>query len=420
MNKISDGEERNEDLNEDLQVKEQKLKLDESEKLLDEEDSDDHWSHLGLKTRQGDQFTFIDENVESDTESLEGDKELAPAAKSENDKDQDFLEESGDSHFSAEGTELESFETAQVEEAEFIEDDRIISVVESLLFSTDRPMSISHIKQAFKGTTATSPQIRRALDHLAVEYAGAQRGISIEEINSGFQLRTKSDNMPYLRQLVKTRPFKLSGPALEVMAITAYKQPVTKSDIDEIRGVESGHLLRGLMEKGLVHFAGKSELPGKPMLYETTRKFLEIFGLRNIRELPSLAEIDELIPEGIGEAEDAGDKEKRLEDITGDLSRDAGMTYSEGEHELLKISTELETISTSTSFFEEEKNRAKAKRDQERAQDIRDALTMNESVEAKDVKWLERYEKSLLATEEEQKALETEVDAAFDQFFDTH
>lgn len=347
-------------------------------------------------------------------------------------------EEEG-SQFSAEGTELEAFESAAVEDAEFIEDDRIISIVESLLFSTDKPISMAQMRQVFKGTTVTSKQIRWAIDQLAVEFAGVRRGITIEEINSGFQVRTKIDNLPYLRRMVKTRPFKLSGPALEVMAIVAYKQPVTKGGIDEIRGVESGHLLRGLMERSLVNFAGKSELPGKPMLYATTRKFLETFGLRNIRELPSLSEIDELIPEGIGEMSDFDKKNERLEDITGDLSREAGFTYSEGEEELLKISSELEDITTSSNFFEEEKLRAKEKRDKERAQDIRDSIMLGDTVEAKDRKWLERYEKSLEEAkvasevlspneeassanspkEEDPSPIELEIETAFDTFFDT-
>lgn len=115
----------------------------------------------------------------------------------------------------------------------------------------------------------------------------------LEEVAGGFQIRTKPDNQKYLQRTVKGRPFRLSGPALEVLAIVAYKQPCTKAMVDEIRGVESGHLMRGLLDRGLMHFAGKSELPGRPMFYETTRKFLEIFSLRNINELPSLNEIDQ-------------------------------------------------------------------------------------------------------------------------------
>lgn len=315
-------------------------------------------------------------------------------------------------------TELNSFAAAEVEDIESLSEDRILSILESLLFSTDKPLSMSHFKQVFKGTSVTPAQIRKALDQMSIQLAGAQRGVTLEEVNSAFQLRTKLDNISYLQQQVKAKPFKLSGPALEVMAIVAYQQPLTKAQIDEIRGVESGHLLRGLMEKNLVQFEGKSELPGKPMLYSSTRKFLEIFGLRNIRELPSLSEIDDLIPEGIGEwdQEDSEPKEAHLSDITGSWSKEVGTTYSEGEEELLKISDELETITTSSQFFEEEKNRQKIQKDKERAQNIKEALMMNEAVDPKDQKWLERYERNQLTSH--QTTLEEEVEAAFNKHFE--
>ncbi|NJL24899.1 MAG: SMC-Scp complex subunit ScpB [Calothrix sp. SM1_5_4] len=277
------------------------------------------------------------------------------------------------------GTELESFESAQIEDVEVLAPEQIRSVVESVLFATDKPISIAVIKQSFKGTQVKSKDIREALTELANEYMQLHRGFSLEEIAGGFQLRTKPENMKYLRQTVKARPFKLSGPALEVLSIVAYKQPVTKAQIDEIRGVESGHLLRALMEKHLLNFGERSDLPGKPMYYETTKKFLEIFGLRNISELPSLAEIDQLIPEGIGEVED----KETLSDLTGQLSQAVGSTYSEAEDELIKITDELTHITTSSEFFEQEKVRMREQRDKERAQDIREALAVGEPVEKK-------------------------------------
>ena len=261
------------------------------------------------------------------------------------------------------------------------------------MFSSEKPVSLGTFKQIFKGTNIKSTDIKRALDGLASEYASSKRGVSIEEINGGYQLRTKSDNAEYLRRLSKTRPFKLSGPALEVLSIIAYKQPCVKSELDEIRGVESGHLLRALMERGLCSFAGKSELPGKPMMYQTTRKFLEIFGLRNLRELPTLSEIDELIPEGIGDEEP--EQKQKLSDITGDLSNEITGNYSEGEEDLLKITDQLQQINTSSDFFEQEKIRQREKREFERAQDIREALTVGEAVDSKDQKWLARYEAKL-------------------------
>jgi segregation and condensation protein B len=150
----------------------------------------------------------------------------------------------------------------------------------------------------------------------------------------------------------------------------------------------------------MVCFNGKSELPGKPMYYGTTKKFLEIFGLRNLRELPSLSEIDELIPEGIGDIEE---KKETLSDITENMSEQVTSSYSEGEEELTKITDTLSEIDTSSEFFEVEKKRQKEKREAERARDIRDALALGEEVEDKDKRWLERYETRLA---EEQAAEE--------------
>lgn len=314
---------------------------------------------------------------------------------------------SGESNANLEGTELDAFEAADIEDVDVLTEEQIRSVVESVLFATDKPISIAVIKQAFKGTQVRAKDIREALTSLQTEYNDSARGFTLDEIAGGFQLRTKPDNMKYLRQSVKARPFKVSGPALETLSIVAYKQPVTKAQIDEIRGVESGHLLRALMEKNLLTFGERSELPGKPMYYETTRKFLEIFGLRNLQELPSLHEIDQLIPEGIGEVED----KETLSDLTEGLSQEVGSTYSEGEDELLKITDELSQISTSSEFFEKEKQRMRDKRDEERAQNIREALTVGEQVDEKDVKWLERYEKGQL----EQAQAEKEVQFVTDE-----
>ncbi len=279
------------------------------------------------------------------------------------------------------------------EPLEFIEADQLQSIIESLLFSSDRPVSTATIKQIFKNTNVRNKDIARALDFIAASYADATRGVTLEEINGGYQLRTKVDNAEYLKRLNKTRPFRLSGPALEVLSIVAYKQPIVKFAVDEIRGVESGHLLRALMERGLVNFAGKSDLPGRPMQYGTTRKFLEIFGLRNLKELPTLSEIDQLIPEGIGELEE--ENKMTLSDITDTMAESVKGSYSDGEDELLKISDQLAKIDSSSEFFEKEKIRQREQRDRERAQNIQEAMTVGEAVDEKDIKWLRRYEAQL-------------------------
>ena len=292
-----------------------------------------------------------------------------------------------------EGTTAEAATEGIDEQIEFVEEDRLVSIVESYLFSTDKPVSVATIKQIFKGTNIRSKDITRALERLASEYASATRGVTLEEVHGGYQLRTKVDNSEFLRRLTKVRPFRLSGPALEVMAIVAYKQPITKHEIDEIRGVESGHLLRALMERGLLSFGGKSELPGKPMTYVSTRKFLEIFGLRNLKELPTLSEVDELLPEGIG-AEEVEEKET-LSDLTDRMSTELTASYSEGEDELEKINEQLKSVDTTTEFFEQEKQREKERKERERAQDIRERLVLGDPVDPKDQRWLDRYETKL-------------------------
>ncbi len=296
-----------------------------------------------------------------------------------------------------EGSELESFEAAEIAEVEFIEEEQAESIIESILFASDRPVSLLSIREVFKGTNITKDKAKRILTNLAVEYASGRRGITLEEITGDYQVRTKIDNMNFLKRTLKTRAFKLSGPALETLAIVAYKQPVIKSEIDQIRGVESGHLLRALMEKGLCNFEGKAEnLPGRPMQYGTTRRFLEIFGLRNIKELPTLSQIDELLPEGIGEDED--DQKPTLATVTDSMSEQVkSVSYSQGEEELGDIENELQAITTSSDFFEQEKVRQKQKRDAEKAQDIRDAMTVGEEVAKKDINWLKKYDESLLA-----------------------
>jgi len=322
---------------------------------------------------------FLPEVSEEDAELILAEDETAEAA----------------SDVSLEGTELDGFESAEIEEVEFVEEERLESIIESILFASDRPVSLASLKLVFKGTNINSQKIRRVLDNLAVEYAGGRRGVTLEEVLGGYQLRTKIDNMEFMRRTLKARPFKLSGPALEVLAIVAYKQPLVKSEVDVIRGVESGHLLRALMEKNLVCFEGKSELPGRPMQYGTTRKFLEIFGLRNLRELPTLSQIDELLPEGIGEEDET--EKQTLATITDSMASLVGSSYSQGEEELNKITEQLEEITTSSEFFEKEKIRQREKRDLEKAQNIREALAMGESVPNRDVNWLKRYDEALAA-----------------------
>lgn len=339
------------------------------------------------------------EVIEAAEGSFEGSSQEEVALESSH-EDEESLEmseqdEDGESELEAnlEGTELAGFDSAEIEDIEKIEEEQLDSIVESLLFASDKPITIATIKASFKGTNIRSEHIRKSIQRLQLELQGGRRGVSLEEVRSGYQIRTKHENMKFLTRSVKPKAFRLSGPALEVLAIVAYKQPTVKSEIDDIRGVESGHLLRALMEKGLVGFEGKSELPGKPMQYGTSQKFLEIFGLRNLKELPTLSQIDELLPEGIGDEADA--EKEVLSDLTGKLSQEVAGHYSEGEEELQQISDQLQDITTTSDFFEDEKAAAKRAKDEEKARTIREALMDAEreaSVSKRDRNWLERFD----------------------------
>ncbi|MGZ3772070.1 MAG: SMC-Scp complex subunit ScpB [Pseudobdellovibrionaceae bacterium] len=370
----------------------------------DDEDDQNDQNDIEIETS-----VFLQEETES-----EG---FLPEA---SDNEESEMEAASEDEVSVEGTELDDFDSAEIEETEFVEEERLESILESVLFASDRPVSLASLKLLFKGTNIRGDKIRRALEQLAVEYAGGRRGVTLEEVPGGYQLRTKIDNMEFLKRTLKTRQFKLSGPALEVLSIVAYKQPTVKAEIDEIRGVESGHLLRALMEKNLVCFEGKSELPGRPMQYGTTRKFLEIFGLRTLKELPTLSQIDELLPEGIDEQQ--AEEKPTLASITDSMSETFVGAYSQGEEELMKIQEQLEDIATTTNFFEEEKRRQAEKRDQERAQNIRDALAFGEPVSTRDANWLKKYDEALaagttlvaLAAEKKSAFMKSGIDAVSD------
>ncbi len=128
----------------------------------------------------------------------------------------------------------------------------------------------------------------------------ADRGINLVEVNSGFQFRSSTTYAPFVRDFVARKPVRLSRPQLETLAIVAYRQPVTRPEIDDIRGVDSGSALRILSERGLLKVLGRKEEPGRPLLYGTSPFFLEFFGMKALTELPTLQEFSELSDESRG------------------------------------------------------------------------------------------------------------------------
>jgi segregation and condensation protein B len=136
--------------------------------------------------------------------------------------------------------------------------------------------------------------VRALVDELNAEYAEQRRAFEIWEVAGGYQLRSLPEFAPYLRQVQSSRPLRLSPAALETLAVIAYRQPVTRAEIEHIRGVDAGAVLRSLLDRQLVRIAGHREVPGRPIVYATSRRFLEVFGLAKLGDLPALREVAEL------------------------------------------------------------------------------------------------------------------------------
>lgn len=164
------------------------------------------------------------------------------------------------------------------------------SVVEAILFASDEPLEASKIAKVAGAGDAR--QARKLIEELNAEYARRGAAYRIEQIAGGYLMLTLPEYNDWLKQLLRTRQeSKLSQAALETLAIVAYKQPVMRVTVEALRGVAAGEMTRNLMEKGLVKIVGRAEELGRPLLYGTTRKFLEIFGLNSLQDLPKVAEL---------------------------------------------------------------------------------------------------------------------------------
>ena len=168
----------------------------------------------------------------------------------------------------------------------------IQSIIESLLFVADGPLSVDQIKKALP--EADTEAIKAALSDLKDEFDHRNGGILLHEVAGGFQFRTRPEYKEYIQRLLQPSPARLSKAALETLAIIAYRQPVMRSEIEHIRGVNSGNTIRLLLDRKLIRILGRREIPGRPMVYATTQKFLETFDLKDLKDLPTPREIDDL------------------------------------------------------------------------------------------------------------------------------
>ena len=194
-------------------------------------------------------------------------------------------------------TESAEVDEASPEESEAFAPESLDAVVESLLFAAGAPLSLKRIVEILGVPRKSAPSasdLRSSLNRLMEHYAPGNRGIEIMEVAGGYQFRTAREHARWVRTLFRDKPARLGRAALETLAIVAYKQPVTRPEIEAIRGVDVDRVLNSLLEKKLIIISGRKDAVGRPLLYTTTPEFLEIFGLKDLKDLPSLKELGTL------------------------------------------------------------------------------------------------------------------------------
>lgn len=174
------------------------------------------------------------------------------------------------------------------------EPEALARAVEAILFAAEKPVSAARLREVFGEEGPSVEAFEAAFAVVAERHTTSGSGVMLRKSHGGWQFTTQTEQAPYVQKFLAMKPFRLGRSALEVLAITAYRQPVTRAEIDQIRGIDSSHLLRVLMERGLVRMAGKADVPGRPVQYGTTPKFLEVMGLPELTDLPPLSELEQL------------------------------------------------------------------------------------------------------------------------------
>ncbi|PKN72331.1 MAG: SMC-Scp complex subunit ScpB [Deltaproteobacteria bacterium HGW-Deltaproteobacteria-10] len=170
--------------------------------------------------------------------------------------------------------------------------ENIKAVIEALILASEAPLALEKICVILDNVEKA--EVKNALEQLIAEYNERASGIGLVEVAGGFQFRTRPELGSWVKKLKGTKPASLSPAALETLAIVAYRQPIVKAEIEDIRGVDVSAPLRGLLDKKLVRIVGRKDVPGKPIIYGTTKKFLEVFNLKDLSELPTLRELKEM------------------------------------------------------------------------------------------------------------------------------
>ena len=212
-----------------------------------------------------------------------------------------------------------------------------LRIIEALILASPEPVQAARLAEIVPG--CSTGDTKDLVNELNTEYQKQDRSFEIWEVAGGYQIRTRAEFSGYLQQLQKQRPLRLSRAALDTLSIVAYKQPVTRAEIEDIRGVDAGAVLKGLLDRRLLRIVGHREVPGRPMLYGTTRRFLEVFGLESLEGMPSLRELRELAEQKGVELPGADDDEE------GDVAAEPEPEPDESaDYEVAKSSPELEFV----------------------------------------------------------------------------
>ena len=219
-------------------------------------------------------------------------------------------------------------------------DSHIRGIIEALLFISEKPVMLEQFKEVVDGVNAR--EIRECILLLKEEYDSRKSGMSIVEIAGGYQMLSNPDYALYVKKFYRTRhKDKLSKPSLETLAIIAYKHPVTRLDIELIRGVNSDGVVAHLLSKGLIKTMGRKDVPGRPYLYGITRQFLEYFGLKSLEDLPKLEDFSELQPreetEGLEENSESDQTQKDQQDNEPEKTPEQSLPNEEIKNESTSI-----------------------------------------------------------------------------------
>lgn len=245
------------------------------------------------------------------------------------------------------------------------------SCIEALLFMSEKPISAKKLRELL-GPEMPMEYFDTSLENLKARYAKFFHGFELVEIANGWQFRTKPVRAALAKKLAKIQTQRLSTGAMESLAIIAYKQPVMKDDIDKIRGVDSSHFIRTLLDKKLIKIAGRSELPGRPMLYETTTDFLEVFSLKNLEAMPPLKELESMIAGSqAGNPDDLDPRVRKMRELVSEMNMDDSVSLlydpKEDEKFLTDIREKVKSIEIMTPTLQAQADEAEAAKLAEKA-----------------------------------------------------